>query len=110
MTELGALGSTAVKWRNTFGSSSLGNNAETWAIYGTCQCDIWPINNHEQIRVSQDIGIGEYFISVPYNEDVTLADVLVINGISYQITFVPLYMTWLSNLRLEAKNYNNLGR
>lgn len=108
-TELEAMGSTATKYRPSFSQGVLGNTVETYSNVGTCQCDIWPIarNNREKPRDSQEISIGEFYISVPYNQDIQLEDVLVIAGISYQITFIPKLMSWLTNLRLEAKNYNN---
>ncbi len=108
-TELGAMASTATKYRATFSSGTLGSTSETWSSIGTCQCDIWPIsrNTRERNRDSQEISLGEFYISIPYNEDIALEDVLVISGVSYQITFIPKLMSWLTNLRLEAKNYNN---
>lgn len=107
--EITAMSSEATIYRPTFSSGILGNTTESWSSIGTCYCDIWPIsrNTRERNRDSQEISLGEFYISVPYNEDITLEDVLVISGVSYQITFIPKLMSWLTNLRLEAKNYNN---
>jgi len=107
--EVTAMSSEATIYRPTFSSGILGDTVETFSSVGTCFCDVWPIsrNTREKSRDSQEISLGEFYISVPFSANVRLEDVLVISGVSYQITFIPKLMSWLTNLRLEAKNYNN---
>lgn len=108
-TENQAMSSTATIYRPTTSPGALGNTIEQWVNVGTCSCDIWPINknNPERSSGNQELALGEFFISVPYNTDVQLIDVLEIDSKTYEVTFVPLGQSWLTNLRLEARNYNN---
>ena len=50
--------------------------------------------------------MGEYYISLPYNANITVTDIIDVDGKTYEVTFVPQDVTWLTNLRVEAKNYN----
>ena len=108
-TENQAMSSTATIYRPTTSAGALGNTIEQWVNVGTCSCDIWPINknNRERSSGNQELALGEFFISVPYNTDVQVIDVLEIDNKTYEVTFVPLGQSWLTNLRLEARNYNN---
>lgn len=76
-------------------------------IYVT-PCDIWPISrfNREKHGDTQEISMGEYYISLPYNANIGVADIIDVDGKTYEVTFVPEDVTWLTNLRVEAKNYN----
>lgn len=107
-TENQAMSSTATIYRPTTSAGALGNTIEQWANIGTCNCDIWPISRFDREKSSgnQEISKGEFYISVPVGTDVTIEDMLKIDNITYQITFVPLAQSWLTNIRLEARNYN----
>lgn len=71
-------------------------------------CDIWPIsrNDREKSGKNQEISEGQFYISLPYNASVDVADIMDIDGKTYEITFVPADQSWLTNLRVEARNYN----
>lgn len=71
-------------------------------------CDIWPIPrfDREKHGESQEISKGEYYISLPYNASIALTDIIDIDGKTYEVTFIPADVSWLTNLRIEAKNYN----
>lgn len=108
-TENQAMSSTAVIFSPSFSSGVLGNQIESWIATGTVSCDIWPLTRNKDERSSgnQELSEGEYYISVPYNTVVSVKDLIEIDNISYEITFVPKAMSWLTSLRLEARNYNN---
>lgn len=107
-TENTAMASTATVYRPSLASTALGNQDETWSLVDTLSCDIWPIArfSREKHGETQEISTGEYYISFPYNADIRITDVVDIDGITYEVTFVPKTMSWLTNLRVEAKSYN----
>ena len=109
-TEEQAMSSTAVIYTPIYTAGALGNTVQTWVASGTVACDIWPIakNDREKTSGNQELSKGEFYISVPYNTTVSVNDQLTIDGITYQITFVPLNQSWLTNIRVEARNYNGV--
>lgn len=111
-TEETAMASTAVIYSPSYSSGALGNQVESWVATGTVSCDIWPIirNKEEKSSGNQELSEGLYYVSVPYNTVVNVSDLLEIDSISYEVTFVPKAMSWLTNLRLEARNYNNQSK
>ncbi|RTK96548.1 MAG: hypothetical protein EKK64_03700 [Neisseriaceae bacterium] len=109
-TENQAMSSTAIIKTPSYTSGALGEQIQAWTAIGTVACDIWPIakNDREKSSGNQELSKGEFYISVPYNTAVSVTDQIVIDGITYQITFVPKSQSWLTNLRLEARNYNGV--
>lgn len=107
-TENQAMASTAIIKSPQYSAGAFGSVIESYQPSGTVVCDIWPIakNDRERSSGNQELSKGEFYISVPYNTTVSVTDQLVIDGITYQITFVPKLQSWLTNLRLEARNYN----
>jgi hypothetical protein len=108
-TENQAMSSTALILRPSQGTSALGFQDEYWSVVGTVNCDCWPIPRFDREKSSgnQELSKGEFYISVPYNTDVSVIDVLSVNDINYKVTFVPKYQSWLTNQRVEAYNYNS---
>lgn len=108
-TEEQAMSSTGDVFRAVYTETALGNQSESWSNVGTVECDIWPISRqgNEESSGNQELAEKHYYISVPYNADVQVSDNIRIDGILYQIIFVPQYQSWLTNRRLEARNYNN---
>lgn len=108
-TELLAMSSTGDVFRPVYTLTALGSQEESWSNVGSVQCDIWPISRqgNEASSGNQELAEKHYYISVPYNADVQVSDNMRIDGILYQITFVPKLQSWLTNKRLEARNYNN---
>ena len=107
-TEEQAMSSTVVIYTPIYTAGALGNTVQTWVASGTVACDIWPINSSERSSGNQEISQGMFYVSVPYNTSVTVESRLVINSITYEVTFVPLQQSWLTNLRIEARNYNGV--
>ena len=107
-TELTAMSSTAILYRPSYTSSPLGNQTQTFTAFGTVVCDIWPIprNDREQTGKNQEISEGQFYLSMPYNTAIDVADIVDISSKTYEVTFVPLDQSWLTNLRVEARNYN----
>lgn len=107
-----AMGSTATIYKATFTLDVMGSYTESWVSQGTVACDVWPISKtlREQIKDSQRISESDYYISFPIGTGITVKDRAEIDSITYEITFVPLDVTWATNLRCEAKNYNEEQR
>lgn len=108
-TELLAMSSTATIFKPIYNETALGSQEEVWINYGQTICDVWPItqSGNEQSSGNQEIAEKRYYISVPYNVAINVADKLQIDSIMYDVTFVPIDQSWLTNKRLEARNYNN---
>jgi hypothetical protein len=108
-TENNAMSSVGTIYKPTFGTSVLGQQDETWSNAGTVACDVWPMSRAMEEKNTQtgDISEGDFYISVPYDTDVDYDDIIDINGITYQLTFVPNDVSWLTNKRLHATNYNS---
>lgn len=108
-TELQAMSSTGDVFRAVYTETALGNQSESWSNVGTIECDIWPISRqgNEESSGNQELAEKHYYISVPYDADVQVSDNIRIDEILYQITFVPKHQSWMTNKRLEARNYNN---
>lgn len=108
-TELLAMSSTATVYKPIYTETALGNQSEIWTNSGTIACDIWPISRqgNEESSGNQEIAEKHYYISVPYNANIAVSDKLQIASVLYDITFVPNDQSWLTNKRLEARNYNN---
>lgn len=109
-TEEQAMSSTAIIQAPTYTSGAFGSVIQSYIAVGTVTCDIWPIskNDREKSSGNQEISKGEFYISVPYNTSVTVENRLVIDSKTYEVTFVPLSQSWLTNLRVEARNYNGV--
>ena len=109
-TENQAMSSVATILSPSYSNTALGLQEESWTNVGTVSCDIWPIakNDREKSTGNQEISKGEFYISVPFNTSVTVENRLVIDSKTYEVTFVPLNQSWLTNLRLEARNYNGV--
>mgnify|MGYP003426296272 FL=1 len=105
-TENQAMASTAIIQAPNYTSGALGSVLQSYVAVGTVSCDIWPIKASEKSSSNQEISQGDFYISVPYNTSVTVENRLVIDSKTYEVTFVPLSQSWLTNLRLEARNYN----
>lgn len=110
-TENQAMSSTASITRPSYTEGALGNQLETWVAVGTVSCDIWPItrNKEEKSSGNQELAEGLYYISFPFDTDVRVTDKATISNVSYDIVFVPVSQSWMTNKRCEASNFNNKG-
>lgn len=107
-TEELAMTSTAIIKSPQYTNGAFGSVIESYVATGTVACDIWPIarNDREKSSGNQELSKGEFYISVPYSTTITVEDRLKIDNVTYEVTFVPVGQSWLTNLRLEARNYN----
>ena len=107
-TENNAMASTAKIYRLSQGMSILGPQDDSYTLSSTVACDLWAINvNAQMLDSNETIEVTQYYLSVPYDTDVRLSDVIVVdNAESYSVLTVPDNETWLTNLRLRVKNYN----
>lgn len=105
-TEEQAMSSTAIILSPYYTAGALGDTVESWLVAGTVNCDIWPINSSEQSSGNQEIAEGQFYIAFPYSTSLTVENKVTVDNILYDVTFVPLQQSWLTNLRCEARNYN----
>jgi hypothetical protein len=108
-TENLTMSSVVTIFRAGYSESALGNQLETWLVVGDVACDIWPITRNKEERSSgnQELSEGMYYLSVPYNTDLRVIDKVLIGSVTYEVTFVPIGQSWLTNKRCEVRNYNN---
>lgn len=107
--EESVLSSTAVIERFT---TSGWPPSETWAAVGTIACDLWPISrsNREMVTGGQPIQRGDWYITIPYDTDITAKDRITIAGKTFEVVFVPNDRSWDTALRVEAISYNEAYR
>lgn len=111
--EESVMSSTGIIKRRTLASDGMGGYTETWAAVGTVDCDVWQINqrgNREPVTGGQVVSKSDWFITVPYNTDLTAKDRVEVDGRTFEITFVPNDSSWLTALRAEAVTYNEEQR
>jgi len=111
--EESVMSSTGIIKRRTLASDGMGGYTETWAAVGTVDCDVWQINqrgNREPVTGGQVVSKSDWFITVPYNTDLTARDRVEVDGRTFEITFVPNDSSWLTALRAEAVTYNEEQR
>ncbi len=113
--ETSTMSSTAVIRRNSPTSDGMGGYSDSWSIAGTTVCDVWAINTNRSNRENttaggQIITHAQWFITVPYNTDVTAKDRLEIDSRTFELTFVPASHSWNTALRCEAITHNNESR
>lgn len=114
-TEECAMSSTAVIRRNSLTPDGMGGYNDSWSIAGTTICDVWAINTNRSDRENttaggQIITHAQWFITVPYNTDVTAKDRLEIDNRTFELTFVPSSHSWNTALRCEAITHNTESR
>lgn len=110
-TENQAMSSVAYVYKLTYTESALGATFEQWILDTTTIADVWPIKQGmERSSGNQEISNGEFYISLPYDTAVSVQDVIKIDNVTYEVTFVPLAQSWLTNLRVEARNYNGSNK
>lgn len=106
--------STGVIERYALTPDGMGGYAETWSAVGTVSCDLWPVNQREERERTragaQVISKADWFITVPFDTDITAEDRMVIDSRSFEIVFVPNDRSWSTALRCEAIAYNEERR
>lgn len=107
-TENQAMSSTAVVLAPSYAEGAFGDTLQSWLVSGTVNCDVWPIarNEREKSSGNQELSKGDFYISVPTSTNITVENKVTVDNVVYEITFVPLQQSWLTNLRCEARNYN----
>lgn len=102
--------STGVIERYGLTSDGMGGFTEAWTAVGTVSCDLWPVNSRgERERVTagaQPISRADWYITVPFDTDITAKDRMVIESRSFEIVFVPNDRSWSTALRCEAIAHN----
>ncbi len=113
MAELKAVGESAmggmlVIYRFTEASNGMGSGIEQHVPVGTVPCHIWR-NRYaeEKITGAQVKSIAAWYVAVPVGTDIReTTDWGVCNDVTYQITHVPVGVTWNAHIRCEAETYN----
>lgn len=106
--------STGVIERYGLTSDGIGGFTEAWAAVGTVSCDLWPVNQREERERfrsgGQIISKSDWFVTVPFDTNITAADRIVVDGRSFEIVFVPSDRSWSTALRCEAVAHNEERR
>lgn len=107
--EESVMSSSAVIVRFGTASDGMGGFTETWAAVGTVDCDLWPINRNVREQPTdggQIISRADWYITMPFDADVTAKDRVTIDSRTFEILFVPNDESWATAKRVEAISYN----
>ena len=107
--EESVMSTTCVISRHTLTGDGMGGKTEDWVAAGTVTCDVWQIPRtamREHITGGQVTQLGDWYITMPYDTDITAKDRCIIGGRTYEVTFVPTNSSWLTALRVEARALN----
>lgn len=109
-TEQQAMSSVAAIYKPVFSSGALGETFQQYVLDSNTVADVWPFDANEKSSGNQEISEAKFYISLPYNTDISVEDCIEIDNITYEVLFVPLQVSWLTNLRVEARNYNGSSK
>lgn len=104
---------TAYVVRNSGTADGMGGLRDVWGTVGTALVDLWPINrrgDREQVRGNQLTSEADWFITFAWDFDVTHADRVEIDGMTFEVTFVPESSQWQTAKRVEARQFNQERR
>lgn len=109
-----AMPSTAIIERYGLTTDGMGGYTEAWAAVGTVVCDLWPINkrgDREGVGIGgQPIQRADWFITMPYDTDITAKDRVTVDSRTFEVLFVPNNESWMTAKRVEAVSYNEEQR
>lgn len=103
------MASTAVIWRDTLSDDGIGGKTQTPVAIGTVSCDLWEVvseGEESSFNANQDIAVNEWFITVPYDTDITESDYIIIDSQTFDIEFVPKNQSLNTALRCRARSRN----
>jgi SPP1 family predicted phage head-tail adaptor len=109
IVEESVLSSTATIQRHALTRDGMGGYSEAWTTVGTVVCDFWHISqrgDRERVTGNQLTQVADWFVTVPYDTDITAKDRMVIEGRTFEVVFVPNDISWKTALRVEVKSLN----
>jgi len=104
---------TAIIYRaGTATPNGIGGFTDSYSAVGTVMCDAWIRRSNQKENASyanQDMGIADWYITVPYDTDILESDIVVIDNKSFDIESVPLKQSLSSALRCTAISRNQFN-
>lgn len=103
-----AMAGTLVIKRETRSADGMGGFTTTYPAVGTVACHIWRDRyGNEKTAGAQVLSEANWYVAVPNGTDIREIDYAEYNGtVTYQITQVPLGITWNPHIRCEAVTLN----
>ena len=97
-------------YRAALVADGMGGFTESWTLLETTVCDFWESSgrtNENNSNANQTVAISEWFITLPYDTDITNADVIVIDSQYFDVVSVPDKQSLNSALRCIVISRNN---
>lgn len=103
-----AMAGTLVIKRETRTGDGIGGFTTAFLPVGTVSCHIWRFRyGDEYVTGAQVQSRAQWYVAVPNGTDIREIDICDYNGtVTYQITSVPLGVTWNPQIQCEAVTYN----
>jgi len=108
-TQLSAMPGSAIIYRSTLSSDGMGGQAETWAIIGTIAARLYPTQGYSSREIagaSQDLSITRWWLTVPWDADVTAVDLAKVDGRVMKILEVNNDEMWRTATRCKVEAHN----
>jgi head-tail adaptor len=107
--QLAAMPGSAILYRATLASDGMGGQTETWAAYGTVAARLYPTagySSREAFAADQDMALTRWWLSLPYDADITAADLAKVDGRVFKIQEVNNDEMWCTALRCKVEAHN----
>ena len=107
--QLAAMPGSAIIYRATLASDGMGGRTETWNAVGTVAARLYPTqgySSNERMAGAQDTSITKWWLSLPYDTDITAADLAKVDGRVIKILEVNNDEMWRTALRCKVEAHN----
>jgi len=104
-----AMPGSAIVHRATLTADGMGGQTEAWPAVGTVAARLYPTqgySSNERMAGNQDVSFTQWWLSAPWNADITAADVVKIDGRVFRVQEVNNDEMWRTALRCKVEAHN----
>ena len=104
-----AMPGSAIIHRATLASDGMGGQTETWPAIGTVAARLYPTQGYsgnERMMGAQDMSITDWWLTLPFDADITAADVVKVDGRVFRVQEVNNDEMWRTALRCKVTARN----
>lgn len=107
--QLLAMPGSAIVYRATLASDGMGGQTETWGIVGTVAARLYPTqgySSNERMAGNQDVSFTHWWLSAPWDADITAADLVKVDGRVFHVQEVNNEEMWRTATRCKVEAHN----
>ena len=104
-----AMPGSAVVYRMSLASDGMGGQTETPGVVGTVAARLYPTqgySSNERMAGNQDISFTQWWLTAPWDADITAADLVKIDGRVFRVREVNNDEMWRTALRCKVEAHN----